>query len=133
VLRQVTMTTDYIDNGRLICEFGVAVVRPVEYLIFRISQKTMDAFGLALLCQISEEKTESHSLRQANAGVEKPALRDAVCDPRWAGPPTRTPARWGASVPNPARQSRFGWVLPGPDHARSRLPSRTASRLLEPI
>ena len=35
-----TMTQDDIDNGRLICEIGVAPVRPAEFIIFRIGQKT---------------------------------------------------------------------------------------------
>ncbi|MCR2802438.1 phage tail sheath family protein [Paenibacillus soyae] len=35
-----TMTQDDIDNGRLICEIGVAPVKPAEFVIFRITQKT---------------------------------------------------------------------------------------------
>lgn len=35
-----TMTKDDIDNGRLICVIGVAPVKPAEFVIFRISQKT---------------------------------------------------------------------------------------------
>ncbi len=35
-----TMTKDDIDNGRLICMIGVAPVKPAEFVIFRISQKT---------------------------------------------------------------------------------------------
>jgi phage tail sheath protein FI len=38
-----TMTQDDIDNGRLICLIGVAPVKPAEFVIFRISQKTADA------------------------------------------------------------------------------------------
>jgi phage tail sheath protein FI len=38
-----TMTQDDIDNGRLICLIGVAPVKPAEFVIFRISQKTMEA------------------------------------------------------------------------------------------
>jgi len=38
-----TMTQDDLDNGRLICEIGVAVVKPAEFVIFRIGQKTADA------------------------------------------------------------------------------------------
>jgi uncharacterized protein len=37
-----TMTQADIDQGRLICEVGVAVVRPVEFVIFRIGQWTAD-------------------------------------------------------------------------------------------
>jgi phage tail sheath protein FI len=33
-----TMTSDDILNGRLICEIGVAIVRPAEFVIFRIEQ-----------------------------------------------------------------------------------------------
>ncbi|HYO70663.1 MAG TPA: phage tail sheath subtilisin-like domain-containing protein, partial [Archangium sp.] len=40
-----TMTQDDLDNGRLICLVGVAVVKPAEFVIFRIGQKTADARG----------------------------------------------------------------------------------------
>lgn len=36
---KATMTEDDILNGRLICEIGVALVRPNEFVIFRITQK----------------------------------------------------------------------------------------------
>ncbi len=35
-----TMTKDDIDNGRLICVIGVAPVKPAEFVIFRLTQKT---------------------------------------------------------------------------------------------
>jgi uncharacterized protein len=35
---RTTMTQDDIDNGRLICIIGVAVVKPAEFVIFRIAQ-----------------------------------------------------------------------------------------------
>lgn len=35
-----TMTQDDIDNGRLICQIGIAPVTPAEFVIFRITQKT---------------------------------------------------------------------------------------------
>ena len=38
-----TMTQDDIINGRLICEIGVAPVRPAEFVIFRIFQHTAEA------------------------------------------------------------------------------------------
>jgi phage tail sheath protein FI len=38
-----TMTEDDILNGRLIIEIGVAPVRPAEFVIFRIFQKTQEA------------------------------------------------------------------------------------------
>ena len=38
-----TMTQNDLDNGRLICEIGVAILRPAEFVIFRIGQKTADA------------------------------------------------------------------------------------------
>ena len=38
-----TMSQDDIDNGRLICIIGVAPVKPAEFVIFRITQKTGDA------------------------------------------------------------------------------------------
>lgn len=38
-----TMTQADIDNGRLICLIGVAVIKPAEFVIFRIGQKTADA------------------------------------------------------------------------------------------
>ena len=37
-----TMTQNDIDNGRLVCEIGVAPLRPAEFVIFRIGQKTAD-------------------------------------------------------------------------------------------
>lgn len=40
---RTTMTPDDIDNGRLICLIGVAPVKPAEFVIFRISQKTVEA------------------------------------------------------------------------------------------
>jgi phage tail sheath protein FI len=40
---RTTMTQDDILNGRLICEIGVAPVRPAEFVIFRIGQWTFDA------------------------------------------------------------------------------------------
>ena len=38
-----TMTQNDLDNGRLVCQIGVAVVKPAEFVIFRIGQKTADA------------------------------------------------------------------------------------------
>lgn len=35
-----TMTADDLANGRLICEIGIAPVRPAEFVIFRIGQRT---------------------------------------------------------------------------------------------
>lgn len=35
-----TMTQDDIDNGRLICVIGIAPVKPAEFVVFRITQKT---------------------------------------------------------------------------------------------
>lgn len=40
---RATMSQDDIDNGRLICVIGVAPVKPAEFVIFRITQKTGDA------------------------------------------------------------------------------------------
>lgn len=37
-----TMTQSDLDNGRLICLIGVAVLKPAEFVIFRIGQKTAD-------------------------------------------------------------------------------------------
>ncbi len=37
---RTTMTNDDIDNGRLICVIGIAPVKPAEFVIFRITQKT---------------------------------------------------------------------------------------------
>ncbi|MEG1682715.1 MAG: phage tail sheath subtilisin-like domain-containing protein [Oscillospiraceae bacterium] len=38
-----TMSQDDIDNGRLVCVIGVAPVKPAEFVIFRITQKTSEA------------------------------------------------------------------------------------------
>jgi phage tail sheath protein FI len=35
---RTTMTQSDIDNGRLICIIGVAVVKPAEFVIFRLAQ-----------------------------------------------------------------------------------------------
>jgi len=35
------MTQDDIDNGRMICIIGVAPLRPAEFVIVRIGQKTL--------------------------------------------------------------------------------------------
>jgi hypothetical protein len=40
---RTTMTQNDLDNGRLICLIGIAVVKPAEFVIFRIGQKTADA------------------------------------------------------------------------------------------
>lgn len=37
---RATMSQDDLDNGRLICEIGIAAVRPAEFVIFRIVQHT---------------------------------------------------------------------------------------------
>jgi hypothetical protein len=39
---RTTMTQNDIDNGRMICLIGVAPLRPAEFVIFRIGQKTAD-------------------------------------------------------------------------------------------
>lgn len=41
--RGATMTQDDILNGRLICEIGIAPVRPAEFVIFRVFQYTAEA------------------------------------------------------------------------------------------
>ena len=38
-----TMTSDDILNGRLVCEIGVAPMRPAVFVIFRILQRTLEA------------------------------------------------------------------------------------------
>ncbi|MGB5758409.1 MAG: phage tail sheath subtilisin-like domain-containing protein, partial [Acidimicrobiales bacterium] len=42
VCDRTTMTQDDIDNGRLICLVGIAPVKPAEFVIFRIQQKTLE-------------------------------------------------------------------------------------------
>lgn len=42
---RTTMTQNDIDNGRLICEIGIAPVKPAEFVVFRISQWTAGAEG----------------------------------------------------------------------------------------
>lgn len=39
---RTTMTQNDLDNGRLICKIGLAVVKPAEFVIFRIGQWTSD-------------------------------------------------------------------------------------------
>ncbi|WP_437755048.1 phage tail sheath family protein [Sorangium sp. So ce1389] len=38
-----TMDQNDLDNGRLVCLIGMAVVKPAEFVVFRIGQKTADA------------------------------------------------------------------------------------------
>jgi phage tail sheath protein FI len=38
-----TMTQNDLDNGRLVCLIGVAALKPAEFVIFRIGQKTADS------------------------------------------------------------------------------------------
>lgn len=40
---RTTMTQNDLDNGRLVCLIGVAVVKPAEFVIFRIGQWTANA------------------------------------------------------------------------------------------
>jgi hypothetical protein len=40
---RTTMTQTDIDNGLLICELGIAPVKPAEFVVFRIQQKRPDA------------------------------------------------------------------------------------------
>ena len=40
---RTTMTKDDIDNGRLICIIGIAPVKPAEFVVFRMQQKTLGA------------------------------------------------------------------------------------------
>lgn len=39
---RTTMTQNDLDNGRLVCLIGVAPLKPAEFVIFRIGQKTAD-------------------------------------------------------------------------------------------
>ncbi len=39
---QTTMTQDDINQGRLVCLIGVALVQPAEFVIFQIGQWTAD-------------------------------------------------------------------------------------------
>jgi phage tail sheath protein FI len=40
---ETTMTRDDLLNGRLICEIGLAPVRPAGFVVFRIVQHTAEA------------------------------------------------------------------------------------------
>ena len=40
-----TMTQNDLGNGRLVCLIGVAMLKPAEFVIFRIGQKTADSVG----------------------------------------------------------------------------------------
>lgn len=40
---RTTMTQNNLDNGQLVCLIGVAIIKPAEFVIFRIGQKTADA------------------------------------------------------------------------------------------
>ena len=43
VCDRTTMTQDDILNGRLVCEIGIAPMRPAEFVILRIFQDTAQA------------------------------------------------------------------------------------------
>jgi hypothetical protein len=40
---RTTMTQSNLDNGQLICLVGVSVLKPAEFVVFRIGQKTADS------------------------------------------------------------------------------------------
>jgi uncharacterized protein len=40
---RTTMTQNDLDNGRMVCLVGVAPLRPAEFVIFRVGQKTADS------------------------------------------------------------------------------------------
>jgi phage tail sheath protein FI len=40
---RTTMTQSNLDNGQLICLIGVSVLKPAEFVVFRIGQKTADS------------------------------------------------------------------------------------------
>lgn len=40
-----TMSRDDIDNGRLICNIGIAPSKPAEFVVFRVTQHTAEAAG----------------------------------------------------------------------------------------
>jgi len=40
---RTTMTQNDLDNGRMVCLVGIAPLRPAEFVIFRIGQKTADS------------------------------------------------------------------------------------------
>jgi phage tail sheath protein FI len=40
-----TMTRDDIENGRLICNIGIAPIKPAEFVIFRVTQFTAESGG----------------------------------------------------------------------------------------
>jgi phage tail sheath protein FI len=40
---RTTMDQNDLDNGRLVCLIGLAVLKPAEFVIFRVGQKTADA------------------------------------------------------------------------------------------
>ena len=40
---RTTMTQNDLDNGRMICEVGIAPAAPAEFVIFRVGQWTADA------------------------------------------------------------------------------------------
>lgn len=42
---QTTMSQDDIMNGRLVCNVGIAAIRPAEFVIFRVTQHTSEAAG----------------------------------------------------------------------------------------
>lgn len=60
-----TMTQDDLDNGRLVCLIGVAVLRPAEFVIFRIGHWT-------------SVRPRSKLLKCIGSHVERLSLSDSV-------------------------------------------------------
>jgi hypothetical protein len=40
---RTTMTQNDLDNGRMVCQIGIALLEPAEFVIFRVGQLTADA------------------------------------------------------------------------------------------
>jgi hypothetical protein len=41
--RDTAVPAEDLENGRLVCEIGIAPIRPAEFVIFRIVRDTADA------------------------------------------------------------------------------------------
>ncbi len=111
---RTTMTQNDLDNGRMICLIGVAVLKPAEFVIFRIGQTTALSQSYEHAARIGESKwleprlyrhiifssTSTDRARLPNCSAASPTFRD--WRPTSMSPSTGTamkPSRMSARFP----------------------------------
>ena len=133
---QTTMTQNYIDNGWLICEVGVAPIAPAEFVVFRIkfqlrslhSCRSVGSEDGQVLIEHRSGQIIKYPLSDINFSVavmaEKPMMPILmICPPNsYTGAAADPVHRYGSS-PQPQRSSS----RPHP-HNRPRNMTRTPAR-----